>query len=352
MILLTRFDKPRRRVTNVLKAFTLVELLVVIAIIGVLVALLLPAVQAAREAARRSQCLNNLKQYGLGALNFESTQKRFPIGVTNDLNRGGVTAIPNDRYCWFHDMLPYIEQVALADGIKEHLDTAPNASVMNYVPALTTIISSAMCPSDSVSPKLHTAAPSLPPLSGKPEDPGHQGFHGNYIGCAASGYFDKVDPEGPAHLAERYRGKSSVRIARDLDGILFPKSKVKMSEITDGASNTLLFSELILVEDGELNDIRGRYCNPIHGNVYFSTRRTPNTTEPDRHTWCGGAEAPPQAPCVWPSGRGLAIATRSYHPGGVNACKADGSVHFISDSISPIVYRALGSRDGEEVVGE
>jgi len=125
-----------------------------------------------------------------------------------------------------------------------------------------------------------------------------------------------------------------------------------MSQITDGASNTLLFSELILVEDRKLNDIRGRYCNPIHGNVYFSTRRTPNTSEPDLHTWCSGAEAPPEAPCISPSRRGLAIATRSYHPGGVNACKADGSVDFISDQIDPIVYRARGSRDGEEIAAE
>ena len=158
------------------RGFTLVELLVVIAIIGVLVALLLPAVQAARESAWRSQCLNNLKQFGMGTLIFESTQKRFPLGTTNDLNWGGGNALPDDRYCWFHDMLPYIEQVALADGIREHLDTAENASVMNYVPALTTIIPAAMCPSDSVSPKFHTAAPSLPPLSGKPEDPGIKVF--------------------------------------------------------------------------------------------------------------------------------------------------------------------------------
>jgi len=178
MILGSKFAKPSRHVANVSKAFTLVELLVVIAIIGVLVALLLPAVQAARESARRSQCLNNLKQYGLGVLNFESTQNRFPLGTTNGLNEGGASALPDDRYCWFHDMLPYIEQAVLADGIREHLDTAPN------------------------------------------------------------------------------------------------------------------------------------------------------------------------------NGGGLAIAVRSYHPGGVNACKADGSVDFISDSISPIVYRALGSRDGEEVATE
>jgi prepilin-type N-terminal cleavage/methylation domain-containing protein len=328
--------------------FTLVELLVVIAIIGVLVALLLPAVQAAREAARRSQCVNNLKQYGLGTLIFETAHNRFPLGTTNDLNRGGGTAIKDkDRYCWFHDMLPYIEQVALADGLKQHLENAKNPSVMNYLPALTSIIPAAMCPSDSASPKTFTAAPSLPPLS---DGPG-QGFHGNYIGCATSGFFDKVDPEGPARWAERYQGLNTRQIARDLDGIIFPRSKVEMSQITDGTSNTLLYSELILVEDRERNDIRGRYSNPIHGNVYFSTRRTPNTSEPDRHTWCSGPDAPPEAPCITPS-RGLALATRSYHPGGVNACNADGSVHFISDSIHPLVYRAFGSRDGEEVASE
>ncbi len=343
----------RQRLTkrNVSAAFTLVELLVVIAIIGVLVALLLPAVQAAREAARRSQCINNLKQYGLGALNFESSNHRFPVGTTNHLNQGGGTALPKDRYCWFHDLLPYVEQQALADALKQHFETAPNASALNFVPGLTTVIATAMCPSDPINPKLETAAPSLPPLSGSAEDPGHQGFHGNYIGCAASGYFDIVDREGPEHLMERYRGRTPFEVGSDLDGILFPKSEVSMSDITDGTSNTLLFSELILVEDGSENDIRGRYSNPIHGNVYFSTRRTPNSSEPDRHTWCGRRQAPPQAPCLWiGNGSGLAIATRSYHAGGVNVCRADGSVDFIIDSISPIVYRAMGSRDGEEAI--
>jgi prepilin-type N-terminal cleavage/methylation domain-containing protein len=336
-----------RRPIYLLKAFTLVELLVVIAIIGVLVALLLPAVQSARESARRSQCVNNLKQYGLATLSFEAAHSRFPLGTTNDLNRGGITAIPNDRYCWFHDMLPYIEQVALSDGLKEHLKTAKNASVMNYLPALSAIIPSAMCPSDPASPKTETAAPSLPPLSNGPG----QGFHGNYMGCATSGFFDKIDPEGTLQWAERYQGMNGLKISRNLDGIIFPKSKVTMSQVTDGSSNTLLYSELILVKDGTLNDIRGRYSNPIHGNVYFSTRRTPNSSEPDRHTWCGGSQAPPEAPCITPN-RGLALAARSYHTGGVNACNADGSVHFISDSINPIVYRAFGSRDGEEVASE
>jgi len=154
-------------------------------------------------------------------------------------------------------------------------------------------------------------------------------------------------------LAARYQGKSAFEVARDLDGIFFPSSKVTLTDVSDGASNTFLFSELILVEDKTRNDLRGRYSNPAHGNVFFSTRRTPNTTEADRHTWCGGPDAPRKAPCIQlTNGSGLSVATRSYHTGGVNASKVDGSVHYIANDINPVVYRALGSRDGSEVAYE
>ena len=336
-----RFRRPRH-------GFTLVELLVVIAIIGVLVALLLPAIQAAREAARRSQCTNNLKQFGLAAIEYESANGQFPVGAANDINIAGGAALPDDRLCWFHYCLPYLEQQTLASGVLKHVKTATNGSALNYLPGLKAVVSSAMCPSDTLGPKFRTVAPALPPLGGTPEDPG-QGFHGNYVACATSDYFNAVGPGSPANLIQRYSGKGPVDIARDLDGMFFSLSATTYEQITDGSSNTLMLSELILVEDDTLNDLRGRYHNSAHGNIFFSTRNLPNTSVPDTLTFCGSNVAPPQAPCTFANNSGLLqLASRSYHTGGVNACLADGAVTFIVDQIDSLAYRAMGSRDGAE----
>ena len=115
-----------------ISAFTLVELLVVIAIIGILVALLLPAIQAAREAARRSQCLNNLKQISLAALNFESTKKHFPHGTYNWIDRygGGATGpLAQDRRCWMHDLWPFLEQTSLYSQFDAFMRKAGNSAL-------------------------------------------------------------------------------------------------------------------------------------------------------------------------------------------------------------------------------
>lgn len=329
--------------------FTLVELLVVIAIIGILVSLLLPAVQAARESARRATCTNNLKQLSLAVLEYEEAMSHYPRGVANDLNDGDGTARPHDRLCWFHEILPHLESGVISEGLKQHFETASNPSALNYVPGLRAVMPGAMCPSDGVGPKLATIAGALPPIPAGQEDPG-QGFHGNYVGLAASSFFDRADASDPSWVINRLSGKSTWEAARSLDGILFPKSRVRQAQVTDGTTNTLLFSEIILIEDKTLNDLRGRYYNPICGNVFFSTRRPPNANEFDTFRWCSEPDSPPEAPCLWSeSGDGIAVYARSYHPAGVNASRADGSVEFIIDSIEPVVYRALGSRDGGEV---
>jgi prepilin-type N-terminal cleavage/methylation domain-containing protein len=345
-------------------AFTLVELLVVIAIIGILIALLLPAVQAAREAARRAACYNNLKQWGLAAQNYLSAKKRFPYGVTNDLNYAGggaetygntpdgksVYEFKGDRMCWYHELWPFVEQRSLYEGLQNHIKTATNPSALNYLPGMTTAVPTALCPSENIRAKIKTVAPALTPLSSSPQNPGGQGFHGNYLACATSGFLDRTDPLGPPTQAGQYAGKLPWQIMRILDGIYFTQSKVRPKDISDGQSYTLAFSEIIIVPDVTWNDLRGRYNNAAHGNIVFSTKNPPNTSVRDTFAWCPDQYLPiGSPPCTWVDpGDGMAIAARSYHRGGVNAANTDGSVTFISDTIDARVYKAKGSRNGNE----
>ena len=316
---------PVRRKTG----FTLVELLVVIAIIGILIALLLPAVQAAREAARRMQCTNHLKQVGLALHNHHNTYRHFPHGTYNYLDSTFTTPPPynnyQDRRCWEHDLLPFLEQGPLFQRFQTYMKTNPSA--LGF-PELHTVIPTLMCPSDPIGPKLHTFWGGI----GTPT----QGFSGNVIVCAGSDYFND---ENGSH-------ESSTK----LDGLFFAISKVRIADILDGTSHTAMSSELILSPDTDSHDIRGRYHNPAHGGVLFSTRIPPNTMVPDRFNWCA-THPKPQAPCIW-TGTNMFVSPRSYHPGGVNLGMADGSVQFISDSIDAETFRALGSRDGGETLKE
>jgi prepilin-type N-terminal cleavage/methylation domain-containing protein len=349
------------------RAFTLVELLVVIAIIGILIALLLPAINMARESARTAQCRNNLKQWGIAANTYHEAKRRFPFGQTNDIDESGGTAVSyspllfggvtfqyifqGDRVCWFHECWPYMEEVALYTGLQNHISfkTNGNRSALNYLPGLKAYMKSAICPSEVTPQKLSTVAPALGPLGGN--TPG-QGFHGNYVACASSGYFDKTD--GTPKLNARYAGLNVVQIGRKLDGIFFAQSQVKAKDITDGLSQTLMFSELIIAPDTTLNDLRGRYHNGSHATTWFSTLYPPNTSVPDGFSWCNATGSPKEAPCIeTPRGSGWQINARSYHiGGGVNVCKADGSVDFISNGVTPLVYKSMGSRDLGEVQGE
>ncbi len=300
----------KRRVHS---GFTLVELLVVIAIIGILVALLLPAVQAAREAGRRSSCNNNLKQVALGMHNYHDIHKWLPAGQLNALSANSTPNV-NVRMCWMQQMLPFIEQQNLYDTIQANMGlftgSIPNVSIP--IPILN-------CPSDGASPKNITAGATTPAAS--------QGAHGNIVACAGSTVFGNAG-QGTA-----------------LNGVFYCYSRNKLASIVDGTSNTLILSEIIVVPDTSAHDLRGRYHNTWEGNNLFSTLYPPNTPVGDRSTYC---IALPQAPCQSLGTTDLVQSARSYHPGGVNAAMGDGSVRFVSNTVAQNVWWAAATRNGGE----
>jgi type II secretory pathway pseudopilin PulG len=321
-----------------------VELLVVIAIIGVLVALLLPAVQAAREAARRSVCTNNMRQLALALLNHHDSKQYFPHGTYNSIDSLTTPAPYNgnqNRRCWMHDMMPYCEQQALYQRFNEFMKT--HAVAWDF-PESHTPISLLMCPNDPASPKQLTYTHSSPGPPGPfPAYDGQgpsQGFSGNYVTCSGSTYFNLGVLDGGANPASKF--------STDLNGIFYAVSKTRMKDVTDGASHTALVSEIILAPDGADDDLRGRYYNSCGGNVNFVTLYPPNTTVQDRLNWLS-ANPPPEAP-AFPCTRCFSskayTSARSYHAGGVNLAAADGSLHFVTNEIDPTVYRSFGSRNG------
>lgn len=303
-----------------LKAFTLVELLVVIAIIGILIALLLPAVQAAREAARRSQCLNNLKQLGLAAHNYHSAAGCLPFGFS-DLEQS-----------WHAMLLPYIEQKALYDTLifAESGDGNWDSGSANTV-ACQTVIPLFRCPSMPIPEHLdYNNIPRRVPTS----------YNGVASSSAASddlSTIPRVEPPHPQVALEQY----------PLDGIFYGDSHVRFVEIIDGTSNTAMFGEMH-TDPEYVKDRQGmdywqiglpqteRWVRGGRGGTEYSEAIA--STYPKINSW--------RDPTV--HGVLMEIAFGSYHAGGANFCFADGSCRFIADTIDHTVYRGLGSRNGQE----
>jgi prepilin-type N-terminal cleavage/methylation domain-containing protein len=310
---------------RVKSGFTLVELLVVIAIIGILVALLLPAVQSAREAARRMQCTNNQKQLALAMHNYHSSALCFPAGQWIQID----AAAPDEwvRYSWFPAILPYVEQQNLADVYQKHYSTQPRSGGLSYtnLPSKEVVVPGFMCPSDPANPKFTNGSSAS----------NSQGFHGNYMLNAGNDFFN---PGGAAN-------------SMSLNGVFYVGSSTNIGDIKDGTTNTLFSSEILLVKDGAVGtgqeDIRGRYHNSKHAGCLFSTKYAPNTSQPDRHNYC--LNTVKRAPCV-SAGSDTIVSPRSNHQGGVVASLGDGSVRFLSENIDNVVFRAIGTRSSGEVV--
>jgi prepilin-type N-terminal cleavage/methylation domain-containing protein len=330
--------------------FTLVELLVVIAIIGVLVALLLPAVQAAREAARRSSCANNLKQLGIGAHNFHDTNLKLPYGILRHqttttppiapgfphpyVAEGRPT--PHPRYALMHQMLAFIEQDPLWQkwdhfNFGNNERDPPTPTGVQWAPGcfMRQKVKTLICPSnpgDAMNEAVSAA------------DSNHY-FLSSYYGSGGTRGYPRWATDGRPALFGIVTGST---LTPYRDGVFDQCRAYKLADILDGTSNTLMFGERY-------------YFDPIFD------RDSGDKIRDWGWVWFGaqadallGANVPINY--RFPVGGGqLEFDNRinaygSGHPGGAQFTLADGSVRFIAQTISPITLLSLGTRAGAETI--
>jgi prepilin-type N-terminal cleavage/methylation domain-containing protein len=329
--------------TSTRNAFTLVELLVVVAIIGILVALLLPAIQAAREAARRSQCKNNLRQLGLAVLNYESAHKRLPPSV--EINAATMVGTANGAWGVHGHILPYVEEETLRNLVNTNLAWDKQQPINNLRIAIFS------CPSDAPAAEVR--------------DPG-----GGKVLLYSTTYGFNI---GTWFVYDPMTNTGG-------DGVFYPNSFQRIAKISDGTSKTLMAAEV-------------KAWTHYTRNGGPSTTTIPNTTDEAASIVASGAEYKNTGHTEWPDGRvhhtgftatmtpnavvkyvkggetldadynswqegkdGTAgqrtyaiVTSRSYHSGTVHACMMDGSVQSINNEIDLITWRAMATRAGNEV---
>ncbi|GIW86930.1 MAG: prepilin-type N-terminal cleavage/methylation domain-containing protein [Isosphaeraceae bacterium] len=280
------------------RGFTLIELLVVISVIGLLIALLLPAVQAAREAARRAHCSNNLKQIALAIGSYHESSGCYPMGYSHQPGYGW------GGFGWAAAILPHIDSAPLFHAINFDLAawTEPNTT------ACRTFVVSYLCPSDETSTNRHL------------EREGFLFAMASYVGSFGPGDMDFLTPD-------------------DRRGIFSRNSSIRVSMVRDGLSQTFFVGERHNGEFGHSGQTGHFVAETVwagaireepdddHGHTtLFQTGHTPSSREQDDRD------------------------AASRHPGVTSFAFGDGSVRLIKDSIDLRVYRALGTRDGGEVI--
>lgn len=299
--------------------FTLVELLVVIAIIGILVALLLPAVQMAREAGRRSQCVNNLKQFGLAVHNYHDNNGNIPYSISPWSEGTRPSPLRNGKG-WIVSALPQLEQQTLFDafsvgfngdmfsggGIKDPACAGPMKFNFNGL----------RCPTDPSSQRIRTD---------QHQWDGVEVIVTNYKGVIGD---------------TRMGGGSSIHPGTEPDchgstkcnGIFYRNSyqdKHSLASVTDGTANTYLVGEDLPTEN---NHSAAYYANGDYSSCHAPLNYFPV----------------PSTPGNWWN----VISFRSRHPGGGNFCYVDGSVHFVSQQIDYVIYRRYSTKNGGDIVSQ
>ncbi|MDR0871051.1 MAG: DUF1559 domain-containing protein [Planctomycetaceae bacterium] len=362
---------------GVKRGFTLVELLVVIAIIGVLIALLLPAVQAAREAARRMQCTNNMKQWLLAAHNHHDTLLTFPAVQTGGRTVQTKSANAN-RFGVHYALLTYMEQQGYRDAVDTGA-TAPWLPSVDTAKVRTNPINTLICPSDGESKNMIMIGAAR----------NHQAAHSNIVVSHADGIARLQQNDSAEEWAYDAtngcykRGKTQGEGDLTHRAIFYYTKLTGIEQITDGTSNTIMISEscsgtyqsiqvkngIVVVPNFDLGNwiSKASVCMAARAGteykvdgtnvqLYNSSRCASHLDSLSLHVAFNTAIPPNGASCVKRNNEaelGFYTAT-SYHPGGVNSGFVDGSVHFLSDSIdtngSPDTWTGT-HLDGESVFG-
>ncbi|MFV0443017.1 MAG: DUF1559 domain-containing protein [Planctomycetaceae bacterium] len=311
------------------RGFTLIELLVVIAIIAILVALLLPAVQQVREAARQTQCKDHLHNIGVALHNYHGSFKTLPSGSIVLTNVAG-TQDYGHGWTWHASILPDLEQKGLYDAIQ-----GPGG--MGTESGGTTSAKQLLAGSSDIE---FFACPSNPDVKAKPQQKNgystsnYNGFMGTRIGNGNDDCYNGSTLSTPNDLRTNPWG------CMNGNGVFYISSSVEFKDVTDGVSNTFFVGEV--VDSGGDPNMKG------------------GGGSDRKYIFSGGADSNPPVEMTEyliaaegndPINGGSEEATGSYHPGGANFCMGDGTVRFLSENMDMKTYQALATRNGGEIVG-
>lgn len=344
--------------------FTLVELLVVIAIMGILVALLLPAVQAAREAARRNSCTNNLKQIGLAALNFEAAKGYLPPGYKSNSRSNPVSPLRDSNtwdappgWGWSAYLLDYLEQSSLSDQIDfdQPIWQAPHTNVIRQQPAIF-LCPSATGPRDS----FFVTDESKSPLSiaGAQVEVGRSHYvasHGQESCWGECGASSTGEVFVDIYTSETKVVEINGDASKVADGPFYRNSRVELRQVTDGLSNTIFFGEhsSALSEKTWVGVVPGAFTHPQFASPENGSDAA--ATLVLVHAGPSGGELDITGlPIIHPLNFPTYHVGQMFaeHPGGGNVGLGDGSVRFVSDDVDLLLWAEYSSIGEGEIARE